>query len=168
MEIDDIQPVPKPHEVLTFDLEEFSYVFDLAMHASMVKLAARNPSDKSMLLENSDGSVVRLRPTDIPINRAAMAVVEHYRNDHSKYYSMMFRLFALMEILEDKALDRWRREDKDIPEIREIHRAVIDAAATFPLTKRGRFSRPKFLKEVERIASEMDAPQKESDPTMAL
>ena len=75
---------------------------------------------------------------------------------------MMFRLFALMEILDDKALDRWRREDKSVTELREIHRAVIDAAATLPLTKRGRFSRPKFFKEVERIASEIDAAENKS------
>src|ERR1044072_6380925 len=98
MKVDDIQPVPKMHEVLPFEVEEFSYVFDIAMHASMNKRAARNPSDKSILFEESDGSVVRLSPTDIPMNRAAMAVVEHHRNDTPKYYSMMFRLCALMEI----------------------------------------------------------------------
>lgn len=102
---EEIGRLPLPHESAAFDPEEFAYVFNIAMHASIRKTSARKPSDNSLKIQEHGGGGVEVRPADIPPNRVAMAVAEHYRGESEKYMSMMWRIFALMEIAHDECLD---------------------------------------------------------------
>lgn len=147
----EVKPLPRPHEALAFDPKEFAYVFDLAMHASMRKVDVNKPSKQGFSIVEEDGSIHEYRLGDTPMNRAILAVRDHFSGEQKKSYSAMLRIFALTDLMNSNALSQWTRETE---EGREIHNAVLDAAATVNLTKKGKFPRDKFLKEVARIERE--------------
>lgn len=148
-------PVVNPEGASSFDADEFLYVHEMMVHAMGRKVSAHKPSDKHLLLEEEDGSVVELRPADIPMNRAAFAVLEHYGDDSVKYQSMMWRFLGLMDIFtdEEKLRDRKRETEHGM----EISTAVIMAAASVPLGSDGKFPLDIFLEEVRRIEAEAAA-----------
>ena len=143
--------ITKFQNATPFASEEFTRVFNLAMGAITHKNPKHDPTKRKFQLEEEDGSVSEYSFTDKPMARATLAIAEHYANDKEKYFGMTARLFALMNILSDKELDKWRRETKGGF---EIHDAVIDAAATVKLNKNGEFPKKEFLKEVESIIQE--------------
>ncbi len=139
-------------ELLPLDPEEFSRVFALAMKAAGEKASPTTPELPRVKLEEEDGSVSEYQFIDIPVNRAMMQVVAHYK-DKAQGISALARVNEVIRIARSEDLAQWVRESPDKPES-QIHPAVIEAAATIKLTKALRFPLPEFLREVHRIASE--------------
>ncbi len=137
-----------PSEAVAFELEEFRFVFSLAVHAGHLSI----PASERMfgpLEHEPDGP--SLRAANIPINRAGAAVLDHYEGGGVQYHSFMCRFFAFMDLVSSGALDAWMPESTESPGAREIHPAVIDVAARIPLTRKGKFPK-RFVKEVKRLA----------------
>ena len=66
--------------------------------------------------------------------------------------AIMQRIFAFAKLQDDERLNRWTRRSEKEPDRTEIHGAVLEAAATLPLEKNGRFDADKFFQAIEVIA----------------
>lgn len=83
-----------------------------------------------------------------------LAAARHFRDDTDKYFSFMWRFWALVVILEDESIREFVRDSEDGS--REVHPAVIEVAATFPLRPKDGFDVPGFLERVREVAEGMD------------
>lgn len=146
-----VQPV-KHDDAATLDPEEFLHVYQLAMHAMALPESARMRAVKGLPIKGEGTEVTRLRPADIPMNRAAFAVLDYYGSDSGKFQSTMWRLLGLMDIFEDEALLASRTRETENG--REISGAVVMAAAVVPLGADGKFPRAEFVEAIDRIEEE--------------
>jgi hypothetical protein len=149
---EDFKYMIEPHEALVFDPQEFLNTFNFAMHAMIRKNDANKPSKWGFTSEEEDGSLVRYQFSDTPMNRATMTVRDIYEGD--QFISYMHRLKALLDIVEDEGIAKWR---KRVEGGYDIDDAVVMAAAIVPLTEEGDFPRDRFFQEIERIVKETAA-----------
>ena len=141
-----------PRELVPINPVEFMGLFRRAMLAGAKKISSPDPTKYGLSIKMSDGTVQHLSPTDIPMNRAALAIREEYGNDLDMFKSIMFRIMALMKILQEGRLRKWRKSDPDCHESELIHPAVLHAAAILPLNREGWFSPTLMTREVARLA----------------
>lgn len=143
-------PHVKPESCQPLSYEEFEFAFALAMQAGYLKVPVY-PRAYGVNLQEGDGSVSRLVLTDIPENRAAIAVKQHFGEEYEKFQSFMWRFFALIDILHDPRAAGWIEDDPDDPEAQRMAVVVVNAAATVPLNKQGKFLRKRFFAEAIRL-----------------
>ena len=143
--------IPRPKDIAPMDGDEFRQVLEWAAEIAYgcAPDSVANPSEKQIHMDMGDGSIGTIQFTDIPQNRLVMAVSQHYRSNRPKFYSFMFRVWALMPILQGGLPPEYARQEGNG---QAIHDAVFEVAATLPLTKRGEFHRARFLAELRRIA----------------
>jgi hypothetical protein len=146
--------VVKPEESLPFDPLEFRLTLMFAMEAGKIPSPGFRPTDMKLRLKDKDGSVETLQFTDIPINRFGMAVLRRYGKQTEKASSFMFRFFALNDLIRSGQLspDYYRPAPKD-GEPSEIHDAVLEVAATLPLSPKGAFKPRAFLKALRQASA---------------
>lgn len=147
------QPVTPPSELRhpkdQPQMEEtvFTQAFMVFMESFSGKVATRRkPSDHHILIDLEDGTGIKeLRFTDVPMNRAALAVKEHLANS-ALFTNTMARIFALREIMDDKRIKPWVKDDPKDPGVALIHPAIIRVAAKMPMNEKGSFWPTKFFK----------------------
>lgn len=144
------EPFPQTGPV---DPEEFMFAMQLGCAAYSGQMPTRNPRTYGLNFAEEDGTIQRIAFTDIPLNRAALAIGNHCASDKKKFVAIMLRYFAF--------LDLWKREDmkawvKDEPDGKHIllHGAVLEAAATMPINPKSlRFNPKLFFQRVRDIAA---------------
>jgi hypothetical protein len=141
----------RPETTPPVDEDEFRSAFNFAMLALTRKIPTPNPADRTITFEEEDGSLATYRFTDRPWARALMALADRYRGTREKYFAVCNRINAFLDLLDTGALDEWTRKAEGG---RNVHDAVLDAAATTGLTQEGEFTAESFIKEVERIVAE--------------
>jgi hypothetical protein len=147
-----MEPIPTvtPKTIVSFEPDEFTFVFSLAVHAGHLNI----PASRRMfgpLEKEPDGPYLRL--TNTPLNRAAAAVLDHYDGDAIRFQSFMFRFMAFLDLAGSGELAPWMRQSETDPEAQEIHPAVIEVAGRLPLTSKGKFPK-RFSRVVAKLASE--------------
>lgn len=90
--------------------------------------------------------------TNSPDNRAAYAVRQIAGNDRKRFGSMMTRIVATVRRLKDEEARRWMRASAG-PTPREVHRAVMETAASMALKMGDDFDREAFWQAVEQRAA---------------
>lgn len=144
---DDIEFV-QPKDAVAFEPTEFLFTLQSCGEMARQPGLLNRPAEHGFGIIGDDGKATRYHFTDIFENRFGMAVCQRFQNDRRKYFSFMWRWFALMEVVQSGALDGHylRRGEQE----HEIHDAVFHVAASFPLTAKGRFSRRAFLSALAR------------------
>lgn len=147
--------VVKPEQAVPFDPIEFKMTLMFAMEAGHEPSPGFDPTRLKLKLKDTDGSSKTLQFADIPINRFGIAVLQRYGKDTKKYSSFMFRAFALMDLVRSGELSShyYRPAPKD-DEASEIHDAVLELAASFPLSATGGFERRAFLEALARASAQ--------------
>ena len=144
----------KPQDALPLPLDEFNFVFDVALNAAQLTMAVRNPREYKLTISLPDGASTRMSFPNTALNRAMVAIKQHYHRDLRTVQSAMWRFMAVLHALLDCDLQPWIRRSDDRSEPLSIHPAVVDAAATLHLDADGWLSLPELRAEVERIARE--------------
>ena len=147
---------PRPENIKPVDPEQFGFAMQLGSAAASYRMPMESPTKQGLNIEMSDGTVQRLAFTDIPMNRAAMAIRDHFAPDMETARAAMMRWMALIRISSSEKMTRWRRRPADDSDNIEIYAAVFDAAATVPLTDTGDFDEELFFRKVEEIAADED------------
>jgi len=111
------------------------FAFGLADAAASLRMPVENPNENSVKLRDDDGSVMTIRLTDRPMNRAGMAVAQHFKGH--KFRAIMARLLALHDVYKNRKLASWVRTAPDGRQ--EIAESLLAAAAQAPLTTRLKF-----------------------------
>ncbi len=148
---DDPERMPRPDEVLTFPTEEFRYVFHIAMHAAACE-SPEHKSERYISLLEDDGTETLYVIADNPLSRIMRTLLEHYRDHPREFYSMSWRINALLHIIHHPMLKSRVKGDGGMGT--GIHQAVIDAAASVRITRNLTFPPREFAKTVERIVEE--------------
>jgi hypothetical protein len=146
--------VVKPEQSVPFDPLEFRLTLMFAMEAGRKPSPGFRPTELKLRLKEEDGTSKTLQFTDIPINRFGVAVLQRYGRRTKKYSSFMFRVFALMDLIRSGVLSPYYyRPAHREGEPSELHDAVLDVAASHPLTAKGGFEREAFLKALAKASA---------------
>jgi hypothetical protein len=148
----------KTAEVLEVEPEELMFAFNVADAAASLRMPVENPGTKSIkLLDEKKGKVRTIALTDRPMNRAMLAVGEHFKGD--KFKALMWRLLAMHDILEDPRLASWVRQASDGRT--EIAESLLAAAARARMTtKKNTFD----IDEIAKLAAAWDKDEDLVDP----
>ena len=79
-----------------------------------------SPTKQRLNIKMDDGTVQRLAFTDIPVNRAAMAIRNHFAPDMETARAAMMRWMAFIRISSSERMKKWQRcppDDSDNIEI---------------------------------------------------
>ncbi len=143
----------KPYTYGPVEPEELMFALALGDAAATLKTPVENPGLKGVnLVDEQSGQLTRISFADRPLNRAMLAVREHFKDD--KFMSVMLRLFALFEISKHKAVQEWVRETPKGEGI-EIADALVYAAARASLSKKLKLN----AREMVRLAKEFEKKQ---------
>lgn len=142
------KPLPPFEEMPPIDPDVFIVAVNFAMNAASGNAITDDPTKAGINLVEENGSVSELRFTDIPMNRAMLALKERFAGDSAMFSSAATRMFALGKVLEDPRLSKWIKHGDDSD---EVHEAVIETAATIRLDANGEFPLDKFILQVEEL-----------------
>lgn len=157
MERDEITPdLFRPEKAVPVDPEHFTFALQLGSAAGTYRMPMKSPAEAGMTLEMPDGTVQGIGFTDVPLNRFAFAIRDHFGSDRKSFTSFMMRFFALQRLSDSKRMKKWVRKVEGEPDAVEVHQAVSVAAATLPLSAKGSFDANVFFKKVEETARAMD------------
>jgi hypothetical protein len=149
-------PLLKKEFLEPVDPEQFGFAIQIASAAHAFRMPMESPSTQGVNIEMGDGEIKRLVFTDIPINRAFMAMRDHFAPDFDTFQRVGLRFFALHKIWNSKNMEKWTKKDKDDPSVVLINEAVFRAGATCPLNEKGEFEETSFFMAVEKFANEKD------------
>jgi hypothetical protein len=140
------------------DPKEFAFLVQVAQAAGTMRTPVTNPEQFGFNLVSEDGETTGIRFTDHPVNRAMLAVKEHYGEDRDRAVAAMMRLMAFWVIYRTVECDRWKKKDPEDVGFTLLHDSVMDVAATMPLNGDGHFDVPRFFAKVAEVA-ERDYPE---------
>ncbi len=145
------------------DPDEFKFCLLLGDAAGRNKMPMESPAERTITLEDTDGSTTTYRIADLPITRFMMAITQHYRGlglpddeRFSRVMSVHNRIDAMIDVLRHPGGKAWVQDvcDECSRESGEtgIHDAVLQIAASAELPPSGKFNPRNFYHLVEQIA----------------
>jgi hypothetical protein len=143
-------------ELVPLDPAEFRFVWALSMEAAARRLPTFPMKYKLRITDLPQGPAT-FAIGDTVDGRAMIAAKEHFEPDKVKLMSFMSRFYAVIDLLRDPAMARWMRDEPDDPDNKGINLAVLDVAATLPLTRLSGFDRVAFFEAVAARAAATDA-----------
>jgi len=137
--------IVRPEEAVPFDPAEFAFTLLTCAEMALQTGLFNRPTQYGFTIMGEDGNTERTRFSDIFENRFWFAALHRYRKDGPKYSSFIWRYCALSHLVESGALDDYICEGN-------LNDAAVHLAASFPLTKKGRFLKRPFLAALARHA----------------
>ena len=146
-------------QIVEIDPEEMMFAVQLAQAAAGRRYHVGNPGAVPIIIEDEElGRTTEIRLTDDPMNRAGLAIAQHFEGDSEKAFSCMMRMLAFEKLYRDEGdgrLAKWIRRDESDPEFDEIREEVIALAATFPIEQETvSFDADLFIAELESTVPE--------------
>src|SRR5688572_9644362 len=142
-----------PPKIGPVSAEELTFALAVGSAAAAGKIPQSGVKGMGINIAD-DGDVSRLELTDIPINRAAIAVRGQFPRE--AFRPIMMRLFALGEAMRDERMTPYVRDADDGSGAIEMHEAVVEIAAVMPLNRKGNFNLATFSKRGAKRAAELD------------
>jgi hypothetical protein len=139
-------PILQPQKAPPVDCEELIRAVEVINRAGRGEIATPDPGRFGVNLVQADGSVVGLRFTDLPINRAVFAVRDQFQED-DQWQNLLYRYFALCAAIKDWQADLAPWLQRDV-RATLLHRAILEAAAVAPVTRNVTFRRKPFLGKI--------------------
>jgi hypothetical protein len=147
----------RPEDAIPFEPAEFAFSLESCGEMAREPGLLNRPEEHFVGIIGEDGKTTRYCFSDHPDNRFGLAVLQRYQNNRRKYFSFMWRWFALAELIQSGVLDgRYYRRCGDDCEIAD---EVLELAASFPVIREGRFARHAFMAALE-------AKSKSDEPTV--
>lgn len=147
----------RPELAVPVEPEQFAFALQLGSAASTYRMPMKSPASTGLRLKLPDGKVQDIRFRDVPENRLAFAIRDHFAPDYKTFMSVMMRFFALRCLLGDERMKKWVRKAEGDPSAVEVNEAVFVAGATFPVNAEGLFEGNAFFERVEEVARKIDA-----------
>lgn len=150
---------PPADLIASVNPEEFKFCFELMNAAYSGQMPTRNPAQLGISIrdENSD-AVTGYVLADIPMNRAMLAVREHFRETRSEekqceFQAMSFRLLCFGDFIRGCSKSRDARLTPFVQitdgYLSGIDDALIEAAAVVTVRKNGFAHKEMFIKATE-------------------
>ncbi len=148
---------PPPAIAAPVDPEEFKFCCALMSAGYSGQMPTENPTKQVVNIEE----VGAVSLTDIPMNRAMLAVRDHFRETRSEerwseFIPMSFRLMALADFVQLCMKKKDPRFEKFVEvqdeEVMGISDALLEAAATVSIGRRG-FSRDELFAKATELAN---------------
>ncbi len=156
-EIEDLKPFKRPDQLGPMDRDQFFFAFQIANSAGALSMPVNNPEQFGInLVDEEEESVKEIRFTDIPINRALLAVKKHFGDDTDSFQNFAMRFFAMFPVLGSDQVKKWEKTDPDDHRMALLHPAVIYAGAEANLDEEGNFNQRTFFEIVDRIAPQVE------------
>lgn len=130
--------------------EELVYAYRVGGAAADGKIPQSSVKGIGVNVDLEDGQgIERLELTDIPLNRAAIAIRDQFPS--GKLMPLMARIMALGEMAKEPDAEQYIRPDPDSPEDKQLSEALFHVAAAMPLNRKLRFNRATFFKHVAKF-----------------
>ncbi len=144
-----VKPFPTFNQMGPIDPDEFNTALSWAMNAASKRAQITNPTKLGVNIDLG-GNIERISFTDIPLNRALVALKERYGDNTDKFFNISNRIFAFFHIMKDPAMALYIKKGV---ELTEVHPAVTDAAAEVMLDSEGNFPPDIFFSKVKELAA---------------
>lgn len=144
----------KPSEIPAVDPDHFGFAIQVASAAHALKMPMKSPATEGGSIRFPDGREIQFNFTDIPANRALMAMRDHFGPDTNSFVAAAMRFFALHRLWPHERMKKWVKPSPEEPDVVLMHDAVFQAAATLPLDDNGEFAEKAFFDRVEELAAE--------------
>lgn len=132
----DIQPV---------SLDDLLFALRIGEAAYDGRMPTPNPAKRELVLEKQ---IITF--SDIPFNRAMLAVSEQFRDREEGYgFAVMFRMMEVGKIRRDSLFASWCKDGA-------IHSDLLTALAQVPM-KKGRLNRRMLLALVKKIGRDAES-----------
>ena len=130
--------IVRPEQAVALDPVQFEFAIHYGDVSSHVPLRKRQVAEGGISL------------TDDDINRFGIASARFFHGDFVKFSSFLWRHGALMGLLQSHSLDsRFHRPEEKKDGAEWVHDAVIELAASLPLTTSGEFDAKVFASRLE-------------------
>lgn len=112
-----------------------------------------------MWIEKADDDWQFFRLTDDPLNRFIWAILDLEPFDAERRFALAWRAWVLLEALEDRRFQAFRRAVEGRPDQMEVSEALVAACARMPMSRHDWPKPQDILREARRIAAEAEAGQ---------
>lgn len=143
-----------PEQLPPLNVEEFLFALNLGSAAYSLRMPMKSPAEEGLTLRDQDGRLTRISVTDIPFNRATIAVRDHFAPHWQKFTSFMMRFSALQALCDVPEMEEWVTQSPGPDPQLVVHGAVLRVAATLPLTAGALFDKESFFRTVRDLAQE--------------
>lgn len=128
--------------------DELVFAYELGGRAATNQIPRSGVGGLGVNIDLGDGTAQRVELTDIPMNRAMIAIRDHFPK--GKMQPLMFRIMAMSEMLQLPEGQRYMRPASGGEGEFEISEAVFRVAAEMPLNSNLSFNAPTFFKRVAK------------------
>jgi hypothetical protein len=148
---------PNLTNLASVEADEIAYAMAVGSAAATGRIPGSGVRHLGVSLQRASGEVQELSLTDIPSNRAMIAIRDQFPKE--KFQPIMMRVWALGELLDDQRMQEFIRPASD-GDGDEIHSSVYEIAGKMPLNGKGLFNRATFFRRVKAIFDQGDLSQK--------
>jgi hypothetical protein len=132
--------------------EQLAFAYSVGGAAATGLIPQSGVGGMGLNLDLGDGESQRIELTDIPSNRAMIAIRDQF--PPGMLQPLMMRIWAMGEMLSLPEAEPYIRPDPDTPAESQISEAFFVVAAAMPLNAKAKFNRRTFFK---RVATEFAA-----------
>src|SRR5438093_5713348 len=111
---------PTPEKTKPVDPEHFAVAVQVAAAAYSYRMPMESPAKQGLTLEMPDGNVEEIILSDVPLNRAALAIRDHFAPDMEMAGCALMRWMALMKVRSSEKMQKWVRHAERDPESFEV------------------------------------------------
>ncbi len=147
------RPKIGPDALLPLDQDQFLHACRVAEAAATQGMPIENLENYSVA-SDLGSEVSTHRFADERMSQAMLGVKTVAGLTDEEFRRFVLRFLAMIEVMEDRRVERWTRDIVDEDErYEEVNAAVIRAAAVAPLNEDQRFDPVEFFQQVKAIAS---------------
>ncbi len=146
---------PMIDEMPDVTAEELMFAMDAGTAAAQLKMPITNPEEIGFKIHTRNDELESFKFTDTPMNRLMFGIKKAFKDEPEKITALSMRLFALIELLQEKKIKRklkpWTRVAPDDSDTRNLHEDLFKIAAELPLTKNATFEKKKFVSALAKL-----------------
>jgi hypothetical protein len=131
-------------------VDELQFAMASADAAYQMRTPVKAMSERTRPIRVGDDTICL---TDIPLNHAAMSLLDALGHDRAKAWAALWRVMMIgLEVFKHKKAEKWVRPAPDDPKKEEVHGALIEAIATVPANYMGKTDAMRVFRLAEKIA----------------
>lgn len=133
-------------KIASVEVQELLYAYQVGGLAADGKIPGSGVGGMGVNVDMGGGDVTRFDLTDVPINRAAIAIRDQFPK--GMLLPLVSRIMALNELMQRPESERFKRYSKDGSGEVEVSEAVFKVAARMPLNSKMSFAPKQFFRQV--------------------
>ncbi len=135
------------------DPEEMIFALQVGNSAASFDMPSESQAAKSVhTFDHHTGKTDEIRLVDNPMSRFMSGIANEFKNDSSKFHSIMHRINALFVLMgTDERGKTYLKKNPENPELLMFDNALIEVMAQIRFSENGAFDKDLFFKNVEEI-----------------